>query len=151
MKSHSRNIKLTVLEDEQMQVQLPDTTCNPVDFQSYALASVLQPGPVSMKRQICARSKVNTEHVLLCEEIPQRHPVLLERLQNLIIDVPFFHSASVKSVNLLNAFYTDVDLCNVEIFELLVVLKLLAIVRICLLYTSPSPRDLSTSRMPSSA
>ena len=26
-----------------------------------------------------------------------------------------------------------------------------ALVRICLLYTSPSPRDLSTSRMPSSA
>ena len=26
-----------------------------------------------------------------------------------------------------------------------------AIVRVCLLYTSPSPRDLSTSRMPSSA
>ena len=30
-------------------------------------------------------------------------------------------------------------------------LKILARVRDCLLYTSPSPRDLSTSRMPSSA
>ena len=29
--------------------------------------------------------------------------------------------------------------------------SLLAILIICLLYTSPSPRDLSTSRMPSSA
>jgi len=29
--------------------------------------------------------------------------------------------------------------------------KTLAVVSICLLYTSPSPRDLSTSRMPSSA
>ena len=34
---------------------------------------------------------------------------------------------------------------------LLVALGLLLIFGICLLYTSPSPRDLSTSRMPSSA
>ena len=33
----------------------------------------------------------------------------------------------------------------------LVTVLLLAIVYFCLLYTSPSPRDLSTSRMPSSA
>ena len=31
------------------------------------------------------------------------------------------------------------------------VLEMGALVGICLLYTSPSPRDLSTSRMPSSA
>ena len=29
--------------------------------------------------------------------------------------------------------------------------KLLSLLKACLLYTSPSPRDLSTSRMPSSA
>ena len=98
MKSPSRNIKLTVLEDEQMQVQLPGTTRNPVDFQSHALASVLQPGPVPMKRRICDRSKVKTERVLLREEIPQRHPILLERLQNLIIDIPFSIPLAYKAL-----------------------------------------------------
>ena len=36
-------------------------------------------------------------------------------------------------------------------FVLLAALSTMDPVKICLLYTSPSPRDLSTSRMPSSA
>ena len=36
-------------------------------------------------------------------------------------------------------------------FAVLWVLILGCLIKVCLLYTSPSPRDLSTSRMPSSA
>ena len=35
--------------------------------------------------------------------------------------------------------------------SMITVANLIALYRTCLLYTSPSPRDLSTSRMPSSA
>ena len=42
---------------------------------------------------------------------------------------------------------------NVEALVLLLLITLVAagLYLLCLLYTSPSPRDLSTSRMPSSA
>ena len=42
------------------------------------------------------------------------------------------------------------DLMNLS-FGILLAIILLLLLGICLLYTSPSPRDLSTSRMPSSA
>ena len=47
-----------------------------------------------------------------------------------------------KEVNTLNSISvsTKVDLMNIKMQS-----------KVCLLYTSPSPRDLSTSRMPSSA
>ena len=36
-------------------------------------------------------------------------------------------------------------------YSVIEIVSFLALVKVCLLYTSPSPRDLSTSRMPSSA
>ena len=46
----------------------------------------------------------------------------------------------------------DVDLLSVRADRLVRNAKIIAYFRkACLLYTSPSPRDLSTSRMPSSA
>ena len=48
---------------------------------------------------------------------------------------------SVASLNDMEALLKDVDLSKVSISQTIN----------CLLYTSPSPRDLSTSRMPSSA
>ena len=48
--------------------------------------------------------------------------------------------------------FAAVALCAVNIFGgFLVTQRMLAMYKNCLLYTSPSPRDLSTSRMPSSA
>ena len=38
-----------------------------------------------------------------------------------------------------------------DLLLLFLYLEVLAMVRVCLLYTSPSPRDTVTSRMPSSA
>ena len=49
-----------------------------------------------------------------------------------------------KKINFSNAIFF---LKKILIF----ILTLMKMVRDCLLYTSPSPRDLSTSRMPSSA
>ena len=40
---------------------------------------------------------------------------------------------------------------NASVFETQHVMKAMPVFSTCLLYTSPSPRDLSTSRMPSSA
>ena len=40
---------------------------------------------------------------------------------------------------------------NLELNQLVSILLLVIVLGDCLLYTSPSPRDLSTSRMPSSA
>ena len=58
------------------------------------------------------------------------------------IDVP--SGAKYKVNNRLESMY---DLFGEELFEMF----FLEVHGICLLYTSPSPRDLSTSRMPSSA
>ena len=52
-----------------------------------------------------------------------------------------FYNASVKRL---------LEKYNVELFSVKSPVKA-AMVESCLLYTSPSPRDLSTSRMPSSA
>ena len=46
---------------------------------------------------------------------------------------------------------TELDLAGPQAGEVLVEIKATGICHTCLLYTSPSPRDLSTSRMPSSA
>ena len=51
-------------------------------------------------------------------------------------------------------FYPDDRIKNMEDFERLATpeeKKHMEMIKACLLYTSPSPRDLSTSRMPSSA
>ena len=46
---------------------------------------------------------------------------------------------------------TTVELCSTEAANIMNKKDTIAIFGSCLLYTSPSPRDLSTSRMPSSA
>ena len=43
------------------------------------------------------------------------------------------------------------DFENIEVKRMIVAAKKSGLLHVCLLYTSPSPRDLSTSRMPSSA
>ena len=59
-------------------------------------------------------------------------------------------SQRVKDKNL--RAFADTNLMELKIKNLLQVPELTSIVvNTCLLYTSPSPRDLSTSRMPSSA
>ena len=47
--------------------------------------------------------------------------------------------------------YTVKNRKGVTLIELTVVIAIILLLISCLLYTSPSPRDLSTSRMPSSA
>ena len=67
----------------------------------------------------------------------------------LIID----HSMEVETKTLNAEVFSEIDLLEDDIREGqegLVALRN-AIASTCLLYTSPSPRDLSTSRMPSSA
>ena len=57
-------------------------------------------------------------------------------LGQLALDIPFQHNKYLNH-------YTDIQQIKTSLeFE---------IRKVCLLYTSPSPRDLSTSRMPSSA
>ena len=45
----------------------------------------------------------------------------------------------------------DKDFTREELFEQFPGARTFPQIKVCLLYTSPSPRDLSTSRMPSSA
>ena len=63
---------------------------------------------------------------------------LVDKLVELGHEVTVIDTAFPKHKNE-KAKYVRQDICNYHI------------TRICLLYTSPSPRDLSTSRMPSSA
>ena len=58
-------------------------------------------------------------------------------------------TVATSSVRLLAAFANeyDLELCHFDVDQAFVRADL----KDCLLYTSPSPRDLSTSRMPSSA
>ena len=44
-----------------------------------------------------------------------------------------------------------VDALATLLMVIIFVLMVFVLIQVCLLYTSPSPRDLSTSRMPSSA
>ena len=63
---------------------------------------------------------------------------------------PFISGAISKTVNMPNeATVEDIEDCYFESAKIGV--KAIAIYRDCLLYTSPSPRDISGSRMPSSA
>ena len=47
--------------------------------------------------------------------------------------------------------FEDTNLCAIHAKRVTIMPKDIQLARSCLLYTSPSPRDLSTSRMPSSA
>ena len=63
---------------------------------------------------------------------------------------PFISGAISKTVNMPNeATVEDIEDCYFESAKIGV--KAIAIYRDCLLYTSPSPRDATLSRMPSSA
>ena len=60
----------------------------------------------------------------------------IEKLNNLKKDLNIPHQIDIL----------EVDSTNQQSID-----KLVSLTKCCLLYTSPSPRDLSTSRMPSSA
>ena len=83
-------------------------------------------------------------------------------IQRFMEDRKNAHAKVLKQDNLVRAIYAEIDFnsTDMEIFltkspSLPVLRKAMAerddLIPHCLLYTSPSPRDLSTSRMPSSA
>ena len=59
--------------------------------------------------------------------------------------------ALVKTESAVGLKLQDIDLPTLGSDDILIKVQKTAICGTCLLYTSPSPRDLSTSRMPSSA
>ena len=66
----------------------------------------------------------------------------------LIISVNSFHSPAFLTVeNQVNLFVLSVEKIIIALIMTFIILN----AEICLLYTSPSPRDLARSRMPSSA
>ena len=72
---------------------------------------------------------------------------LVKRIEDLAAEMEQFredpeNSAFVDADHLLEFVEVELEDCMVELLDLPIP---------CLLYTSPSPRDLSTSRMPSSA
>ena len=72
-------------------------------------------------------------------EIPER--VTEERVQEMIDDAIRKHNRNASIISM----------CVGWVVLALFAEGLLRLIGVCLLYTSPSPRDLSTSRMPSSA
>ena len=79
------------------------------------------------------------------EDIKAPECFIIEEKLSELLDVPVFHddqhgTAIIAAAGLINA----LDITNRTIDNFIMVIN-------CLLYTSPSPRDLSTSRMPSSA
>ena len=83
--------------------------------------------------------------------------ISLLKTTSLVIAVPFSLELYGRSTDIANALFLPVPMLLVAATWYLVITSILMIGQFyleryfCLLYTSPSPRDLSTSRMPSSA
>ena len=89
---------------------------------------------------------LKNKHLLGLEGYPREDiQTIIETAFNFreVLDRPIKKVPSLQGVTIVNLFFENSTRTKIS-FEL-------AQKRLCLLYTSPSPRDLSTSRMPSSA
>ena len=85
------------------------------------------------------RKKLTTALKKQGEALHKEIDNVIQKLQSEIDAMEYLHIAAIdKQEKAINCTITEIE-------------KIIAEIKACLLYTSPSPRDLSTSRMPSSA
>ena len=77
-------------------------------------------------------------HVVDGQEVKENDPIITLETEKAAMDVTAMHKGSILSVSVKSGDRVSTGDVIAQLSD-------------CLLYTSPSPRDLSTSRMPSSA
>ena len=119
-----------------------------LDWDSKPTDSTLKSSPLSVKKLcliLSSQEEINTKEISLSFDIQERHA--RRYMQACKLMMPYLERSIPNKVDIKCVEWLDLHdftSCPLQIAQLQLDMS-------CLLYTSPSPRDLSTSRMPSSA